>query len=464
MPFLRLFFEIFAAIRKPVPFGKAGDFLIAEQPLLRGSHPRVTTLPAMIPSGVEYIYENQWKLGNGPWLEKFPRENPHFSDDCIRGGFSDEGGLMSLSKEYHLPPGNGTVWTSAWQVQIVEMSDKEGWVYGEKFIDLTKCSHNVFLESGVRRRRWRRYYGPPGSVPSFVSEVVLENVTPHHVTTGATLDIYEMAPGCTSIASSPPANARQSSGGTVSSPGTSIFASLSALLSTLPIRKELEPLQPSTVSSDLEGLSRALHALKRGASTAAARSGSLASPPSALENLLNLQQCAKTISQRLYVLEKICARGLSRDGGRSGLWTRLVKETEALQKAAGEEIAKISKARGLESASKKQAILSEASSEKKLQVARHQADVLSQAQLQLSEADWALTDAEERGEEIRKIAEATVEVHGMFKDVAQLIEGQSASIAKLEENVASAREHAQAGVDKIKEAEAIHRSRGCVLS
>ena len=89
----------------------------------------------------------------------------------------------------------------------------------------------------------------------------------------------------------------------------------------------------------------------------------------------------------------------------------------------------------------------------------------AQAQAQMSEAEWALQDAEERERDILQIAKEVSEVADMFKDLNALVVTQGEAIERIEERAVEAAEHAKRGVEEVREANRKQRhSQACAIA
>jgi hypothetical protein len=97
--------------------------------------------------------------------------------------------------------------------------------------------------------------------------------------------------------------------------------------------------------------------------------------------------------------------------------------------------------------------------------AQLEAQQMLQAQAQMSEAEWALQDAEERERDILQIAKEVSEVADMFKDLNALVVTQGESIERIEERAVEAAEHAKKGVEEVREANRKQRhSQACAIA
>ncbi len=248
------------------------------------------------------------------------------------------------------------------------------------------------------------------------------------------------------------------------------------------------------MSADLEALHRLLQVLRRAVgvvqrSAAAARPGAAAPAPAPAPQALtaaSLARGAQDMTLRLSALEGICrARSGSGGGGGAGggsgsgaAWHRLCGQCASLLRQVGEEVARLERplpARGSPAAAAAAAAAaagagaspppSSHAAPAAAAAAQLEAQQLLQAQAQMSEAEWALQDAEERERDIVQIAREVGEVADMFRDLNALVVGQGEAIERIEERAVEAAEHAKRGVAEVREANHKHRhSQACVVA
>ena len=269
-------------------------------------------------------------------------------------------------------------------------------------------------------------------------------------------------------------------------------ALLEALRSGLPLRTgaEAEQLTPAAVTADLEALNKLLQVLRRAVGlvqrAAAAPAGALAAappPPAAPQTLTSasLARGAQEMALRLRALEGVCkARSSGGSGGGGGggsAWLRLSGQCASLLRQVGDEVARMERplpprpaagGRGGSSSSSSSGGSSSASSHAvaaAAAAAQLEAQQMLQAQAQMSEAEWALQDAEERERDILQIAKEVSEVADMFKDLNALVVTQGEAIERIEERAVEAAEHAKRGVEEVREANRKQRhSQACAIA
>jgi hypothetical protein len=271
-------------------------------------------------------------------------------------------------------------------------------------------------------------------------------------------------------------------------------ALLEALRSGLPLRTgaEAEQLTPAAVTADLEALNKLLQVLRRAVGlvqrAAAAPAGAVAAaaPPAAPQTLTSasLARGAQEMALRLRALEGICkarSGGGGGGGGGSGgsAWLRLSGQCASLLRQVGDEVARMERplparpaaggrggsssssgsGSGGSSGASSHAVAAAAAA------AQVEAQQMLQAQAQMSEAEWALQDAEERERDILQIAKEVSEVADMFKDLNALVVTQGEAIERIEERAVEAAEHAKKGVEEVREANRKQRhSQACAIA
>ena len=474
--------------------------------------------------GLYSVYENGWLVGAGSaWLERCPRE--HFPEADIRPACSTADAALGLHREALEPPRGA--WLGEWQVEVTQDTDAQGWRYGASFavfltggagagMGASAPSHNPFLPRAVRRRRWVRRYGAPGAAAAGGSPGV-RSAAPVPAAAAAaapTAAASASSPGAAAAARpaaagagrapspAPPAAARQPL--PLSPPPAAradpAAALLEALRSGLPVRTgaEAEQLTPAAAAADLEALNKLLQVLRRAVGLVQrAAAGAPAVPPAAPQGLTSasLARGAQEMALRLRALEGICKARSSASGGGGGggggsggssAWLRLGGQCSSLLRQVADEVARVERApparaaaggRGGSSASGSGSGGSSSNSSGSSSsapshavtaaaaAAQLEAQQMLQAQAQMSEAEWALQDAEERERDILQIAREVSEVADMFKDLNALVVTQGEAIERIEERAGEAAEHAKKGVEEVREANRKHRhSQACAIA
>ena len=439
------------------------------------------------------LYEQNWKVGAGAWQERCPRAD--FGEDDIRPAFSNAEATVGLFRDaLEAPKGS---WQGEWQVEVTPLTDAEGWRYGPSFAAFLSSpgegmgapqgaclrEHNIFLDRGVRRRRWLRPYalGPPNPTPP--------RAVPLAAAGGATAPAAAAAASLAAAAAAVPLPLSPQATTPPSRREDASDAFLEALRSSLPLRTDADAaLAPATVTADLVALNKMLKVLRNAVGVVHRAALAHTPTPSTLSSD-SLLRGAREMTARLQALEGICrARasgsgsagaggGGGAGGGAGSTWQRLSTQCAQLARQVGDEVSRLKRpllpaqahgsggASGGARAPSANSAAAAAAAAPLTAAQQVQAQMQAQAQLQLSEADWALQDAEEREREIIQIARDVGEVAQMFKDLSTIVVEQGESIDKLEETTVAAAQHAKKGLENIQEANARQRnSQACAIA